>query len=229
MADNLSTLRTRIRRYLRENNPDTSFWTDSFLNQMFNACYRRRCAQLIMEYEGWFTQVATRDLTINKSTYGLPDGAQRVLKLELVRSDGRTTPLERWERHDEINPAAASSPVGDQYLPTFRPLANGFVLEPTPQETVTDGLRIEYTGLPAKLSSDGDFMHPSFPELMDELVVLDTVVLALQAEGSHEVGPQAAIYRMRSEWEFEFERLIAQRIVSRDRIDPFITGPDIDS
>ena len=62
MADNLLQFRTRIRRYLRELNPETSFWTDSFLNQLFNAQYRRRCTQLIMAFEGWFVLVAIRDI-----------------------------------------------------------------------------------------------------------------------------------------------------------------------
>ncbi len=229
MADTLSTFKTRVRRYLREVNADTSFWSDAFLIQMFNASYRRRCMQLIMAYEGWFTQIATRDLTINKAQYGLPDGAQRVLKLELVRTDGSTSPLERNERHDEKNLAPTNSAIGDQYLPTFRPISNGFVLEPTPQETVTNGLRIEYSGLPVYLSGNSDQLHPSYPEIMDELLVLDTVVLAMQAEGVHETGPQAAIYRMRNEWEFDWDRFIESRMVFRDRIDPFIPGHDIDS
>ena len=226
MADTLSQFKVRIRRYLREVNADTSFWTDAFLVQMFNASYRRRCMQLIMAYEGWFTQIATRNLTADKAQYGLPDGALRVLKLELVRTDGSTVPLERHERHDERNPASSNAGTGDGYYCTFRPISNGFVLEPTPTETVTDGLRIEYSGLPTYLSGNSDQLHPSYPEIMDELLVLDTVVLAFQAEGVHETGPSAAIYRMRNEWETDFERFTESRIVLRDKIDPFIVGND---
>jgi hypothetical protein len=226
MADNLGQFRTRIRRYLRETNEDTSFWDDSFINQMFNASYRRRCSNLMMAYEGWFSLVAVRDITEDKSTYGFPASLQRLLKVELVRSDGRTTPLERWERHDEINSAADDVLTGDQYFPHFRPFSNGIVLEPTPQETVTDGLRIEYSGLPVFLSGDSDRLHPSFPELLDELVVLDTVVTALQAEGVHETGPGASMYRLRAEWQEDWDRFIEGRTIFRDRIDPFMLDPD---
>lgn len=229
MADTLSQFKTRIRRYLREVNADTSFWPDAFILQMFNASYRRRCMQLIQAYEGWFTQIATRNLTASKAQYGLPDGASRVLKLELVRSNGSTVPLERHERHDEINPSSSSAGTGDSYFATFRPISNGFILEPTPTETVTDGLRIEYTGLPTYLSGNSDQLHPSYPEIMDELLVLDTVVLAFQAEGVHETGPSAAIYRMRNEWEFDWDRYIESRMVLRDRIDPFHPGGDVDA
>jgi hypothetical protein len=175
-----------------------------------------------MAYEGWFTNVATRDLVAEKDRYGLPTGALRILKVEMVRSDTRTVPLRRWERHDEINPPTDSSAGGDHYLPQFRPLGNGFVLEPGPNETVTDGLRLEYTGLPTELTGDGDTLHPSYPELYDELVVLDSVVAALYAEGLHEMGPSRAINKMREEWEFDWDRFIDNRVVARNMIDPFV-------
>lgn len=227
MADNLSQYRTRIRRYLRETDADKSFWTDLFLNQMFNASYRQRCVQMILAYEGWFTLAATTDLVADQSAYGFPSGLQRLLKVELVRTDGSRDPLERWERHDERLTVEALT--GDSYWANYRPFSNGLVLEPTPQETVSDGLRIEYTGLPAKLSGDSDTIHPSFPDILDELLVLDTVVLALQAEGINETGPQAAIVRMREEWGFDFTRFIERRVEARDRIDPFIASVDLDT
>lgn len=222
MADTLSQFDARIRRYLRETNKATSFWDQSFLEQLFNKSYLRRCGQLIMAYEGWFTVIATRNLEANKERYGFPTGLQRLLKLELVRTDGRTQPLERWERHDEINIASDGVGSGDQYSPRFRPLGNGFVLEPGPNEDVIGGIRMEYTGLPKQLSGSGDNLHPSFPELYDELVVLDTVVTALYAEGLHEMGPSRAIGKLREDWEWDFERFIDNRMVMRNRIDPFV-------
>jgi hypothetical protein len=222
MGDTLSQFEARARRYLRETNENTSFWTQAFLRQMFNKNYLRRCGQLIMAYEGWFTNIATRDLVADKDRYGFPTGLQRLLKLEVVRTDGRTVPLQRWERHDEINPPPDQAASNDQYLPHFRPLGNGFVLEPGPNEAVSGGLRIEYTGLPAELSGACDQLHPSFPEIYDELVVLDTVVTALEAEGLHEMGPSRSINKLREEWEFDFERFIDNRVVARNRIDPFI-------
>jgi len=195
---------------------------------MFNASYRRRCSQLIMAYEGWFTQVAMHNLTTGQSTYGNPPGLLRYLKVQLVRSDGRLVPLRRDERQEGGVSPDASSPVGDSYLPTWRPYSNGLIFEPTPNETVTNGIRLEFSGVPVFLSADADKLHPSFPELFDELLVIDTVVLALEAEGVHESGPAAAIYRMRMEWSEDWERFIEQRSISRDRIEPFVPF-DIDS
>jgi hypothetical protein len=175
-----------------------------------------------MAFEGWFVLVALRDIEADKSTYGFPDGLQRLQKVELVRSDGRTIPIKRHERHESVNNNNSTVGTGDQYTPNYRMLGNGIVLEPEPIQTVTNGLRIEYAGLPVFLSGDADKLNPSFPEILDELVVLDTVVSALEAEGVHESGPQAAIYRLRSEWEWDWERFIDQRTISRDKIDPFM-------
>ena len=227
MADNLQNFLLRTRRYVRELDTGTSFWTDLFLTQMFNASYRRRCAALIIAFEGWFSLVATRDLVEGQEAYGFPDGLSRLLKLEIVRTDGTRVPLRRYERHETANPANNTQSTGDGYLPTFRPFSNGFVLEPPPIETVTDALRMEYTGLPAFLSSAGDKLHPSFPELFDEMIVLDTVCSALDAEGLHELGPIPSIKALRDQWTEDFEQYIQSRVVARQRIEPTF-GPYFD-
>lgn len=222
----LSDLRTRIRRYLKETNASTSFWNQNFLDQLINAAYRRRCSQLISAHEGWFVSVATRDLEADKDRYAFPDGFQRLQKLEIVRSDGSTQPVLRRERHYNINPS--DSGEGDLYLPTYRPISNGFVLEPTPTTTVSGGLRIEYAGLPVQLSAAGDSLHPAFPEIFDELIVLDTVVAAFDSEGVHEIGAIRSILRLRAEFEFDWNRFIDNRTVSTNQITPFV-GPYLDA
>src|SRR3990167_8212301 len=100
MANTLGTFRTQIRRYLKETDANTSFWDANFVDQLFNAQYRKRCTQLIMSFEGWFVNVYVRDVTANTARYAFPDGFLRLQKLELVRSDGTTVPIQRFERHD---------------------------------------------------------------------------------------------------------------------------------
>jgi len=218
--DNSGQLITRVRRYLRESDASISYWTDPFLRQLLNAAYRRRCSQLIMAFEGYFTLIATRDLESGKSTYGFPSGTLRCLKLELVRSDGTRTPIERNERIEVGVAPSSSTGAGDAYYPTYRPISNGFILEPTPVQDVTNGIRIEYSGVPAYMSNDSDSPHIAFPETFDELLVMDTTIAALEAQRMHEVGPGAAITEMRSDWEIDWYRFIEQRIVARERVQP---------
>lgn len=227
MPSTLSTFRTQIRRYLKETNADTSFWDANFVDQLFNAQYRKRCTQLIMAFEGWFVNVSVRDITADSARYAFPEGFLRLQKIELVRTDGTTVPIHRHERHDYANPADSSgSSGGDSYLPKYRLQGNGFVLEPTPTETVTNGLQLEWVGIPALLSAGGDTCHPSFPEIFEELLVIDTVVSAFDAEGVQESGLVRSLLRQRAEMEEIFERYIETRAVARQEIQPFIVYED---
>jgi hypothetical protein len=222
MANTLSDFRTQIRRYLKEIDPNTSFWDQPFVDQLFNAQYRKRCMQLIMAEEGWFTNVSTGPITAGTSRYAFPDGFLRLQKMELVRSDGTTQPIQRYERRYEMNPDNSNSGAsGDVYRPFYRPVGNGFVLEPTPSETVANGIQLEWTGTPVLLSAPGDFVHPSFPSIFEELLVIDTVVNAFDAEGVQESGLVRSLLRQRAELEEHFERYIEMRVVSQTGVVPF--------
>lgn len=217
--DNLAGLRSRARRWLHEVDGDNSFWSDTFIDQMLNVSYRRRAAQLVMAHEGFFTNVATRDLVADQERYAWPPGFERCLKMEVVRTDGTTVPLERQERHYSVKFTASGGQ--DSYLPGYRPISGGFVLEPAPKETITDGLRIEYHGLPALMQADGDSLHVDFPRSFDELVILDAVVACLDSENLLEMGATRAALRMRMEWETDFLQYIDSRMVSTNKIHPF--------
>lgn len=218
--DNLGGLRNRTRRWLHELSPTNSFWTDTFIDQQINASYRGRCAELVMAHEGFFTNVATRDLVDGQERYAWPPGFERCLKMEKVRSDDTTVPIERAERHY----AAKYTNVGggqDAYWCNWRPIGGGFVLEPAPGADVTNGLRMEYYGLPTLMQADGDSMHADFPRSLDELVVLDSVVACMDSENQLETGARRTALRQRSEWEIRWERFIDTRVVSTNKIMPF--------
>jgi len=219
--DNLGGLRNRARRWLHEVAPDNSFWSDTFMDQQINVSYRRRSAQLVMAHEGFFTNVATRDLTVDIARYAWPPGFERLLKMELVRSDGTTVPLERNERHYASNAANSSSNSQDSYGAQYRPISGGFTLEPTPGATVTNGLRIEYYGLPTQMQHDGDSLHADFPRSFDELVVLDCVIACMDSENMMESGQMRTSLRARAEWEHDWSRFIDMRVISTNKIMPF--------
>ncbi len=219
--DNLSGLRDRVRRWLHEINSSTSFWTDKFINQMINVSYRRRCGQLVEAFEGYFTNVATRDIEADVERYTWPPGFERCLKMELVRTDGATVPIQRNERHYHAN-FKSNAAAGDGYQPSYRSISGGFVLEPQPASAVTDGLRIEFFGLPTLMENDGDSMHADFPRTQDELIVLDAVVACMDSENLLESGGTRAASRMRAEWDVAFERYIDNRLVSTNKIVPFV-------
>lgn len=219
--DTLGGYIERVRRWLHETDPSKSFWDDNFLKDLFNAAYRRRSAQLIMAFEGAFVERATRDIIANQDRYDWPDRFERLIKLELIRSNGSTLPIQRFERHEELNPSTSSGNA-DFYYPTYRPIGGGFLLEPTPTETITGGLRIEYIATPPVLTADDDELHKDFPRSFSELLVLDTAVNALDSENILESGVTKTILRQRTELEIDFLRYIDNRMVSKQRVRPFV-------
>lgn len=219
LSGTLSNFLIRTRRWLNENDEDKSRWTDDFLKHLFNAQYRLRCGELHMCHEGYFSIVVTRDIIANQNRYAWPSGFSRLLKMEIVRESGRRIPVQREERHY----AALDVPNlgGEDWLPNYRPVGSGFMLEPASNQDITNGLRIEYNGVPEELTADGDSLHSDFPTLLDELLVLDTVVAALDAEGLQETGQFVTVLRQRKEWEVRWERYIDGRMVSRQKVIPF--------
>lgn len=221
LDDNLAGYTDRVRRWLHELSPDTSFWSDTFIAQQINASYRRRCTHLVMAHEGYFTNVATRDLTADQERYSWPPGLERCLKMEIVRSDGTTVPLERLERHYATNSPKNQNTGIDTYQPSFRPVGSGFVLEPPPGETSPNGLRLEYFGLPTQLQVGGDSWHADFPRSLDELCILDATIACMDSEGLMETGSMRTVARQRTEWEDTWERYIDGKIISTNKIIPF--------
>ena len=132
MALVLADYITKVRQYLRESNASQSFWSDTFLTNIFNARYKKRCAELVMAFEGFFRHEATTPIVQQQRFYDWPDGFQRLHKMELLSSSGTRYPIARWERHGTI-----SSKVFGNVVPNYRPVDGGFVLEPPPDFGVT--------------------------------------------------------------------------------------------
>ncbi len=220
LTGTLSNFMIRTRRYLKEETASKSHWSDDFLKQLFNTAYRLRFSQLHVTHEGYGTIIATRDVVAEQERYSWPTGFQRLLKMEVVRTDGRTVPLQRNERHYHTKQTANTS--GDSWLPFYRPIGNGFVLEPASVTSLTGGIRMEYVGVPVELTADGDSLDSDFPELFDELLVVDTVISAYDQESIQETGRMQSLLRRRAEWEAAFERYIDGRIEASDYVTPFV-------
>lgn len=221
LTGTLSNFIVRIRRYIGEEDATKSFWSDDLIKQVFNAVYRRRCAELVMAFEGYFTVVATRDSVIDQERYAWPTGFERLLKLELVRADGRTVPIQRHERHYGAKNAPSGS--GDSYMPSYRSIGSGFVLEPAPVAGVAGQIRMEYVSTPVELTEDNDELHSDFPTMLDELLVIDTAVTLYDQEQAQEEGRMRSLLRARAEWDLTWERFIDNRMISSNKVTPFVT------
>lgn len=214
MATNLSTIKTRVRRWIHETVEAESFFSGNLIINLTNASYRRRCSQIIQAFEGDFTQVALRDLVADKTEYAWPENFARCRRLDRVTEDGTRYPIPRFERHTEVmNPSSVEAQ-------TFRPTGGGFTLEPTPSITVTNGLRIEFQAVPNELQADGDTLHADWPEIFTELLILDVVAYLLDTEGNFEDGVPRSALRARAEYEQDFMTWIQSKVIKRQEVMP---------
>jgi len=224
MSYTLDEFILKTRRWLREPTASKSRWLDVDLIQFFNEIYLNRCTELIMAFEGNFTFSGLRDVTANQDKYAWPDNFLKLQKIELVRSDGRRIPMLREERHYNYLPAPFAG--GENYDGNIRLISNGFIMEPTPTEEVTDGLRIEFAGMPVELEDGADTIHPDFPAIFQNLLIMDTVMACYDAQGQLESyrGLVRNALRRRNEYEENFERFIETKTVHRQKVQQF-RGP----
>ena len=96
-------------------------------------------------------------------------------------------------------------------------------MEPAPGTTITNGLRLEYWGLPAELENSNDQLNSDFPDLFSELLVLDAAASALISEVILEVGGNSRVIELeRARYQEKWEKYIEQRLIRRSIVVPFI-------
>lgn len=206
----LSTLRTYVRDLIDEDT--ASFWSDADLNRYINTAYYHYWKMLIEADHPTAKQSTTLNITSDTATIALPSDYVETSLVERVFSD-RTVPLKFSERKEGTNYTGAGV-AETNYLPTYRFTGNNLVLEPTPQVSVTGGIKLTYFYLPTQLSADGD--TPTINAIHHEMIGVRAARLAKLKEES--VGQGGAdvisfgleLADMEKGWEEFIERTTAQ-------------------
>lgn len=146
--------------------------------------------ELHESHEGYGVETYTSNLVAEQAQYSLPEHTGRISRVLIVSVDGDSeTPLARMERWGEVlqNTTTAG---GDGYLPSYRIVGNSIVLEPYPPEARTGGLKIEIEAAAPRTANDADKLPDDYPPFIESLLVYDTVILALDHQGSQSPLPQ---------------------------------------
>lgn len=211
-----------IRVLLRETVAAESFWTDAQLLVLFNSAMDRRAVQLGILDEGWITSQHYSSLVANQREYALPEGAGRVKRVSLKWTEGSVTyeiPLDRNDRWGQAAIHVTGSPGSiNSYRPTYQLQSNLILLEPAPGFNLAGALMIDLESAPTRLSSDTDKLDLAFPDVIETLLVYDTVILALAIEHSQGDTPSGYLNHLRSfrdELEKEFVEYCSDRTEGR--------------
>ena len=196
-----STMRTEVRRLLRETVAADSFWTDPELLDYFNHAIDLRVMILADQHEGWVTDTYDADLVANQNEYLIPEGTGRIKRILIVNTEGSATyeaPLNRNERFSEsLYDTGTTGSIGRDYTPSYRLKGEFLILEPAPTTPRINGLKIEIEGAPGRITVDGDKLDLRFPDSMETLLIYDTWDLAMGVEDAQGNTDEDARGRLR--------------------------------
>lgn len=222
-----------IRLLLGETDAAASVWSDALLLLLMNTALDYRASQLSNVTEGWTTVSLSVSLVAGTNSYTLNSGGyapriRRVLRVYTVGSGTVEVPLFRDERWYEGVSNPTSTTTGSNVVPSYRMIGATILLEPTPTESVTNGLRVEYDTLHNRFTTGADTIPSYFPDVAESLLIYDVVALALRQEGSMgEMKPDGFMNHLlstRAEYERVFLEYAEDRISSPVAAQPFTLG-----
>lgn len=171
-------LRTRVREYLDE--PTADFWTDAQINNWINQAYNYCYHIVVQADEGFFRSVVLVNIVADQADYALPTNHLKTRLLERV-FDTYTIPLRVFDRIESVNFTSATG-LNNLYVPSYRLVGQNITLEPTPIESITNGLRHEFVTQPVPMNADGDSPNAGFVDMWQEGIVLKAVISAKEKE-----------------------------------------------
>lgn len=217
---NLLALRTRVRSYIDE--PTPRFWTDAELNNWINQAYFYYYMELVDAYESYFATVVLINIVAGTATYPLPLDFDKIRLLERIVDGTTTVPLQEFNRIEAPNVISGFT-YTNSYFPTYRFFGTNFLLEPTPSNSQTNGLRLEYVPIPLTMALDIDAPNPAFLDHWQEMIVLKAAISAKMKEEM--VGNQGAdlgpFMTMLTTWENKVKEALEQRTMARRYTEPF--------
>jgi len=192
---NLGQIRTAARRKLDE--PSPRLWSDDELIQYINQGYMYLWQILIDAGNRKSLKVdSTLGTTANTREVALPSDFNRVRLLEHLNGS-IWYPCKFYERYDTLVTNSNYADVGSQLSYAYSIVGDDIILEPTPDETVLNNLRLTYFYQPDEMTDDSDV--PSIEIIYHEILVSYCCVQAKEKEemiagGGADTGPFVATY-----------------------------------
>lgn len=172
MAITLQNLRDAVRIEIRD--PDGIQFDDEKLDANINQAYRTTYLQVANQLQDYFESIDTQDIVANQAEYPEPANCLRVKRVELVYSTGRV-PLARYRRGISPSSTAASFLNILAPAPTFDFRGSDIVIDPSPANSVTDGLDITFQAGPTDLVDDTDSLHADFKDFWRDVIIIRAV------------------------------------------------------
>lgn len=154
MMFHLQNCRSYVRSVFNQTD-ESGFLLPADIDFALNEAYMTRSMDLIEGAQGYFETTKSIDIVANQEAYALPSlyngdpDFVRAVMIERVLSD-RTIPMAHQNRYNESNLTVPVS-AGDAYIPDYRFRGRNFILEPTPADNITAGVKLTYSFMPPRL------------------------------------------------------------------------------
>lgn len=219
---NLVNLRTKTRRKLDE--LSESFWSDDELDDYINEAYFHYWQWMLRAEYYRCQKTALLDLVSGTPNIALPSDFAIAKRVERVLSSGSLIPLDWDDRYDEPNYANGGG-TGNDYLPSVNYEGSNLILEPTPQESVTGGIKLTYYYYPERLEDDGDEPDAAFLDFYHDIIIGQAVLFAKAKEenigqGGADLGSFGALQERKEQ---KFRETIEMPSVQRQSVQPYFT------
>lgn len=217
-----STIRAKARRKLDEET--ATFWEDDDLNDFLDEAIRYYWLWMVEADHPATKTETTHNIVAGTSTIALPSDWIASRLIERV-FDTFTYPVWWYERFEAPNytaGASTTSVVG--YLPRVRFSGTNLLLEPTPADNITGGIRHEYYYVPSDIADDSASPPSPLGNLYPEMLIHRMVLLAKQKEEMIGGGgvDVSTTERILMPYEQKFKETIEVPAKHRSYVQPFM-------
>jgi hypothetical protein len=215
-------IRTKVRRKLDETSE--GFWLDDELDDYINESYFSLWQMMLnAKHQGCLTST-TLNITGGSANVALPADFQAARLIEKVVDSG-TVPLWWEERFDQTNYTAGVS-TGSFFPFKVRFVGQNLIIEPTPQDSETGGLKLTYYFFPNRLDDDTDEPNAGLHDFYQDLITYEAVLIAKAKEemvggGGADLGAWGMLMEKKKS---DFKGTIELPSVTRQAVEPFELG-----
>lgn len=214
----LSDLRTQIQTELEDS--AGTFWSSTDIDYYINASNRYYWNWLLLARHNACLATTTANIVSGTDTIVLPTDFYDFRLVEYVK-DGVYLPIKMYERHTEANSSASSGIDVYSYYPnyTYRRVGSNLILEPIPNESITNGIRVTYLkAYPAPMVDDDD---ESGSALYDDLLIERSIIQAKAKEET--LGGEEDFHVLKlTQLENIFKQTIGMtKAATRQSVEPF--------
>lgn len=220
-----------VRAIYGETTASASAFTDAQILLVWNHAMDLRLAQMSDVAEDWLTETVAISLVANQAAYPLPAGSNSVKSVSRILVLGATTrriPLVRNDRWIDGETTAGASTAETTYVPTWRLQGDDLRLDPAPSFSLANAIEVETEPFPSHFTAGSDALPAVYPDVLQTLLIYDTVVGLMRIEGTigaaTDAGVENHLLATRAELARAFLSVIERRQQAPVFTRPYVIG-----